>query len=60
MKENHCLNNNKANMFNYKIWLQILNRKYLLFRYFKIWDLALEFDQEKLDWYNGPFIKLNY
>ena len=47
MKENHCLNNNKANMFNYKIQLQILNRKYLLFRYFKIWDLALEFDSEK-------------
>ena len=37
-----------------------MNRNIILNRYHKVWDLAIEFDMEKQDWYNGPFIKLNY
>jgi dynein heavy chain len=26
--------------------------------YHKLWDLAMEFDLDKQDWYNGPFLRL--
>ena len=25
-----------------------------------MWDLAIEFDMDKQEWYNGPFLKLVY
>jgi dynein heavy chain len=26
----------------------------------KMWDLAIEFDMEKQEWLNGPFLKISY
>jgi len=26
----------------------------------KMWESAIEFDMDKQEWYNGPFLKLNY
>ena len=28
--------------------------------YNKLWDLAIEYDLDKQEWYNGPFLKLSF
>ena len=28
--------------------------------YHKLWDIAMEFDLDKQDWYNGPFLRLQF
>lgn len=26
----------------------------------KLWDISIEFDMDKQEWFNGPFLKLSY
>ena len=35
-----------------------LNDDFLI--YYKLWKSAIDFEYDRYDWVNGPFIRLNY